>query len=248
MRGPLTLRGNDVAIMSQTQIFVSVLGAILLLVTIVYLLRHRLTELNLDFFRGLIKFGGRASPAVPPNSTPGGEAGEIPFEQQYMSHAVLGALQTKLNKTRGHHVVLETTTENFHAASTLYGQLHGNIIATCFFESPDYGDHDLAEAILAVSRFSRITIRSMCDEDAQTKVAARFATYRSRARLIVLDESTQVSKIGGIFCRCDDGSHLAFMALNNFCDAKPKNLGLVFCGDLAEQMYRYYKSFVDRYS
>ena len=234
--------------MNQIQIFLSVLGAIILIGIIVYFLRHRLTELNLDFLRGLIKFGGKASPAMHPNSDLDAHAGETPFEQQYMSHAVLRALQTELCKTRGHHAVLETTTENLHAVSTLYGQLRGDIIGTCFFESPDYGEHDLAETILTGSRFSRITIRSVCDEATQRKVAERLATYRSRTRLIVLDANIQVSKIGGIFCRCDDGSHLAFMALNNFFEAKPKNLGLVFCGDLAEQMYRYYISFVDRYS
>lgn len=235
--------------MSEEQILIAVVASLLFLGVVVYLLRHRLTKLNFDFCKGLIKFGGEAAhPTSAPQDGSGPTQEETPFEEQYMSYAVLRALQTELRKTRGHHVVLETTTENFHAASTLYGQLRGDIIGTCFFESPDYGDHDLAKAILPTSRFSRVTLRSMCDLETEHTVTARFQAYHSRARLVVLDDGVAVSKIGGIFCRCDDGSYLAFMALNNFCDAKPKNLGLVFCGDIAEQMYRYYRSFVDRYS
>lgn len=234
--------------MNGIYILVAIIGSVILIGVITYLLRDRLSEMNFEFLKGLIKFGSKSTPKGSSNVVAVNQEEDVPFEKQYMSHAVLHILQSELKKTQGHHAVLETTTENYHAASTLYGQIHGDIIGTCFFESPDYGEHrDLAEAILSGSRFARISTRNMCNEETQRKVADRFQSYRARARLIVLSEETEVSKIGGIFCKCDDGSHLAFMALNNYVDAKPKNLGLVYCGDLAEQMYKYYKSFVDRY-
>lgn len=230
-------------------VVVAIVAGAVLIGVIVYLLRDRLTDLNFDFLKGVVRFGSKASAASPViSSTDSTPDKDVAFERQYMSHAVLHVLQAKLKKTQGHHAILDTTTENFHAATTIYSQLHGDIIGTCFFENADYGDHDLAKAILSGSNFTRITVRSMCDEATQETVARRFQTYRSKSLLIVLDEETEVSKIGGIFCKCDDGSHLAFMAMNNFCDAKPKNLGLVYCGDLAEQMYSYYKSFVERYA
>ena len=233
--------------MSEIHTFV-VVAIIIFLGVIVYLLRDRLTKLNLDFFRGLIKFNGEASlPTHVPQDTISTAEEEMPFQEQFMSHAVLHILQADLKKTRGHHAILETTTENRHATSTLYGQLHGDIIGTCFFENPNYGEHDLAGTILKTSRFTRITTQDLCDDETKKRVMSQFQDYRARARLIVLDNETEVSKIGGIFCKCDDGSHLAFMALNNWYDATPKNLGLVYCGDIAEQMYKYYKSFVDRY-
>ena len=218
----------------------------LLILLIVYLLKDRLSELNFDFFKGLVRFWAKT--AVPRSNEIKPKVNDTPFEKQYMSHAVLHVLQARLKKTQGHHTVLETTTENYHAAGTIYGQIHGDIIGTCFFESPNYGKHrDLAEAILPGSRFTRISLRNMCNEETQHKLIEHFQGYRAKSRLIVLPDDVEISKMSGIFCKCDDGSHLAFMALNNYGGAKTENLGLVFCGDLAEQIYRYYKSFVDRY-
>lgn len=129
--------------MNQTQIFVAVVVSIVFLGLVVYLLRHRLTKINFDFFKGLIKFGGEACATVSVSQDAIDTFKvKTPFPDQYMSHAVLHILQVKLHKTRGHHAILEETTENYHAAGTLYGQIHGDIIGTCFFESPDYGEHE----------------------------------------------------------------------------------------------------------
>jgi len=199
--------------------------------------------------RGAIKLSGKAyqpSPGETRAQDPN-EGIALP-EKEDMSLTVMEALQVEIMRTNGHHALLGSTTENFRAASIIFSQVRGDIVATCFFECPDYGEHDLAESIMPASRFTRITIRCLCDAATREVVLRRFSSYRCRAQLLVLNDNVSISKVGGIFCKCEDGSHLAFMALNNSSDAKSRNLGLVFRGDIAQQMYRYYDSFIERYS
>ena len=114
--------------MADRYVLAVIILSVILIGVITFLLRDRLVELNFDFFKGLIKFGSKTH--VPLDLAPiAAEGNELPFERQYMSHAVLHILQKELHKTQGHHAILEETTENFHPASTPHMHAHRYTIA-----------------------------------------------------------------------------------------------------------------------
>lgn len=234
--------------MNGWQTFLIILGAIILVGFIVFILRKRLTEITLDAFK-IFKINAKAKGCkrqeIHIDTQKKFKSDQI--EKEYMSHAVLKGLQIELKKTLGQHAILETTRQNLRTTAHLYSNLQGDIIGTCFFENPDYGPNDLSESIRKGSRFYRLTLRDLCSDKSEAAISGRFNKHPSKQSLIVLDNNVEISKIGGIFCECDDKSHLAFIALNNFCGANTSNQGIVFCGDIAEAFFNYYNSFVKKY-
>jgi len=57
------------------------------------------------------------------------------------------------------------------------------------------------------------------------------------AKLITVPDNVEMTKVGGIFCKLPDKSYLAFIALNNA--EKKSNIGLSFCGTVAEYLFKY---------
>jgi hypothetical protein len=160
---------------------------------------------------------------------------------------VLRELAQKINKTDGYYVITDSRQENARAAAVLYAKLHGEVIATCFFESPDYERGDYANAVASGTRFCRITAADVCNEETAKTVVGRFTGFDCTARLAVIPSGVEISKIGGIFCKFPDKSCLAFIALNNVQDSR-SNRGLVFFGVIAQELFRYYKGFTEKYS
>ncbi len=221
--------------------------ALLVLAFGLYLLRGgRLRSLDLQLLKGLFStkwsIDTRSSKIDPKESQPT----EV-IDEQCAAHQVLKWLQDKINKTDGCYVITESRHENARTAANLYTRLNGEIIATCFFESPDYGRGDFATTVTVGTKFVRITSSDMCNEDITKTVVARFSEFPCTAQLAIVPANVEISKIGGIFCKFPDKSCLAFIALNNVQD-NAFNRGLVFYGVIAEQLFRYYDGFVARYS
>ena len=68
-------------------------------------------------------------------------------------------------------------------------------------------------------------------------------SFPSPASLTVLPKGTQITLLGGIYCRLPDRSHLAFIALN--ATESSTNRGLVFCGKIAKHLFDYYNNLIE---
>ena len=166
------------------------------------------------------------------------EAGRSGAEEvQDEAHALLQKLGAKLDRSESSYFSInEETVENFDTASQLFQNASGQVIATCFFEKPDYGESDFAQHIRAGTKFVRITRREVCPPTTERKVRQRFETLRAPSTLVVLPKKVVVSLISGIFCKLPDKSYLAFLSLTT----KKDNAGIVLCGGVAREMYRYF--------
>ncbi len=227
---------NDV---SQNVLVFAIVAVILVAFIFVIMRGGTLKEFDLQMLKGLFTFKGKADTRS--NSLPQRRSSES--NSLDSASRILKWLQDKLNKIDGNYVLTEATDENARIAANLYTRLQGDIIATCFFESPDYGTGDFAATIHRGSKFTRIALSSMCDEQTNLILSKRFGSFVCDASLLVIPDDVNISKIGGIFCKLEDKSYLTFIALNNQ-SGKGKNQGLVFCGTLAKQFYDYYNSFI----
>lgn len=220
----------------ETYVFVILLAALGLVGVVFFLMKGRsISEFDLDVLKGALRFSGRAS-----------EVDGVSASEEHANGSkateVLVWIQQQLQKVEGDFVLNETTLENAKTAAQLYSKLEGEIVATCFFESPHYDGTDFASTISDGARFYRLTSRRVCDSDTESRVVKRLRTFNCSATLTVIEDESKISKIGGIFSRLDDGSYLAFIAMDNYGNSG-SNKGLVFSGSLAEQMYKYYRSF-----
>lgn len=159
------------------------------------------------------------------------------------STRIITWLQKKLNKVEGHFVLTETKHANGTVAGQLYTKLSGNIISTCFFESPDYGNGDWAKTISPTANFTRITLEELCPIELTKVLESRLQEFECRASLKVIPSELNITKIGGIFAKLQDESYLTFISFDNYGGILNNNMGLTFSGELAEQLYRYYDSF-----
>ncbi len=204
---------------------------------VIFIMRDRLQKFTIDLLKGMLRFSGEIE--TPSN------AKRIISEQKELNKAteILKWIQHQLKKVDGAYIINDTTNENAKTAAQLYSKLEGEIIGTCFFESPDYGQGDFAKAISPGAKFYRITTRKVCSPAIQKNVETLFQSMECSASLIVIEDDVIISKIGGIFCKLPDKSYLAFIAMDNYGNSGI-NKGLVFSGSLAEQLFNYYKSFV----
>lgn len=143
---------------------------------------------------------------------------------------------------KGWFALTDSTSEQRRIAANLYTELEGEIIGTEFFECPFYGKGDFAKGIKKGSSFTRITTTDVCDKESAKKVKEEFDTFECHAKLVLVGNN-DISKIGGIYCYFNDYSYLAFIALNNY-SLKHDNKGLLITGTVAEELFKYYKSFI----
>lgn len=158
------------------------------------------------------------------------------------AHEIINWLQGNLQKITGSYIITNTKNENAKIAGQLYSRVNGEVISTCFFESPDYGHSDYANMISPATKFIRITCNDVCSDVVAKKVIDRLNSFECSASLVVVSSKINISKIGGIFCNLSDGSHLAFIAMNNRGGSN-ENQGIMLSGTIAREFFQYYKSF-----
>ena len=200
------------------------------------------TRTRMDFLRGLITFEGESEQPTKDetlaNSLSNDEPPDLALEViKYIKET------SHPEKVTGNYGVTETKQANWVIAARLYTKLDGDIIGTEFFEMPYYGRSDLASGIRKGATFHRLSVRQMCSSESEKSLNEVFSKIECDAKLIVLPENTEISKMGGVFCKFPDSSYLAFIALNNYGD-NGGNRGVVFSGAIAQQLYQYYRSFI----
>jgi len=165
-----------------------------------------------------------------------------------LAHKIIHWLrEQKPQRVRGCYVLTETTQDNAQTAAKLYTRVDGEVIATCFFESPYYGRGDFASNITEKAWFVRLASADVCDDETVRLARGALANFYCKASLVVVPKDVAISKIGGIFCHLSDRSYLAFIAMNNAQDTS-SNKGLVFSGTLAEELFAYFKGFVEAFA
>jgi hypothetical protein len=223
---------------------VIVIVALLVVALIVVLGRGgRLKSFKLDVLKGMLGFGG----TLDTKSPPGADILHEDEEYQDLAHKIIHWLrEQKPQKVKGSYVLTESIHDNAQTAARLYSKVDGQIIGTCFFEGPFYGRGDFATTINQKAHFTRLTTSEVCDEATAKQIEDIFQTMVCKAKLVIIPKNVEVSKIGGIFCRLSDHSHLAFIALNNVQETST-NRGLVFSGTLAQELFGYFQGFVDKF-
>lgn len=152
-------------------------------------------------------------------------------------------IQEEIEEINGSYIYSDSTLKNKKIATLLYTKCTKKLIGTAFFEDPNNYKDDLAAFVDQGIEFVRITTGDVCSQESQKGQKEKLRSFQSNARLVVVPADTGISKLGGLFCEMKDGSHLAFIALNNVGN-KGENHGLVFCGDTAEHLFKYYESWV----
>jgi len=223
---------NDI---SSTVMIVLLAGLVVVVVIVVLSKKGVLSELNLEMLKGMFKLNTKSDQLAISEKTEEGK--------ELQATKILKWLQEQINKVNGSYVLTDSTHENAKIAMQLYTKVTGEIIATCFFESPDYGIGDYAYGISPGTCFNRLTLRSLCNSDTESVVRERIKNFECKGNIIVIDDSVQLSKMGGIFCKMPDKSYLTFIALNSVSYSN-RNQGLVFSGTLAQQLFDYYNSFI----
>jgi len=215
-----------------TQSFLILILGLIVVALIIVLLKQNIKKFDFKLLKGLLSFSGETHKNIVKVEKENNEA-----------KTVLEWVQKNINKVDGDYILTETINENAQIAARLYSKLNGDIIATCFFDEPDYGNGDFANTISPGTNFSRITTESLCPEEKATVLRLRLKKFVCNSSLVVIPNGIEITKIAGIFCKLPDKSYISFIALNNY-GAKQLNKGLTFTGDLAEKLYEYYKSFI----
>ena len=127
---------NDIS----SPVMVVLLAGLAVVVVIVVLSKKGvLRELNLELLKGLLKLNTTSDPL------PGSD--QIEKGNELQATKILRWLQEQINKVDGSYVLTDSTHENAKISMQIYTKVTGEIIATCFFESPDYGIGDYANGI-----------------------------------------------------------------------------------------------------
>ncbi len=218
----------------STQTFIIIILGLAVVVLLILVLRQNLKKFDFKLLKGALTFSGET------HEKDNGD--KVRSESEDEAKRVLRWVQENLNKVNGNFILTDTVNENAQTAARLYTKLTGDIIATCFFEEPDYGNGDFANTISPGANFVRLTTSNLCPVDKVEMLNERLANFSCNARLIVIEDDIDVTKIAGIFSKLPDKSYLAFLALNDYGKTKV-NKGLTFTGDIAENLYEYYKSF-----
>jgi hypothetical protein len=217
--------------MTAQSFYILIIGLIIV-VLIIVLLRKNIKKFDLKLLKGVLTFSGETH-----------KSERITNNNENEAKKILKWVQENINKINGDFILTDTTTENAQIAARLYSKIRGEIISTCFFEDPDYGNGDFANTISPGTNFHRITLNSLCSLDKKDGLINRLAKYECNANLVVISNEAEITKIAGIFCKLTDKSYLAFIALNSYGPNK-KNKGLTFTGDIAQILFEYYNSFI----
>jgi hypothetical protein len=237
--------------MSNISITVAVVLVVALVVValLVVLARGgRLKTFRLKLLKGLFDLDG----TIDTHAGAGGDAkqganGMDADHVEDMAHKIIHWLrEQKPQRVKGCYVLTDSTHDNAQTAAKLYTRVDGEIIATCFFESPHYGRGDFASNITQKASFVRLTSSDICADDVACLARKCLGDFYCKASLVVVPKGVEISRIGGIFCHLSDRSYLAFIAMNNAQDTS-SNKGLVFSGTLAEELFTYFKGFVDAF-
>jgi hypothetical protein len=228
----------------STAVAIVVIAGLVVVALVIVLARGgRLRSFRLDVLKGMLGFDGTLDTQSVPAGTP---VLSVDSEVPDLAHNIIAWLREQQpQRVRGCYVLTDTTQDNAKTAARLYSRVDGEVIGTCFFESPYYGRGDFAATINEKSKFTRLTITDVCDDATAKQVQDVFTTMPCQARLVIVPNGVEVSKIGGIFCHLSDRSFLAFIALNNVQDTS-SNRGLVFSGTLAQELFAYFKGFADK--
>lgn len=204
----------------------------------------RLRSVNFNVLKGLLRFWATLDTKLDRTAIASHPNDEAPRD---LAHGIIQWLREhKPQKVLGCYVLTDSTHDNAQVAAKLFTRVDGDVIATCFFESPFYGRGDFASTIAQKARFTRLTVADACGEELAAQVRGVFKTMPCKARLVVVPQGVEISKIGGIFCHLSDRSFLAFIALNNAEDSS-SNRGLVFSGTLAEELFAYFRGFAEKF-
>ena len=228
----------------STTVAVVVIVALLVVALLIVLARGgRLQSVKLDALKGMLRFDGvldtKSAPFSPLSSDPG--------DSQDLAHRIIHWLrEQKPQSVSGCYALTDSAQENAQTAARLYSKVDGQIIGTCFFETPLYGRGDFSTTITSKAKFTRLTISDVCDEATAGQIENIFKTMTCKAQIVVVPKGVEISKIGGIFCYLSDHSYLAFIALNNVQDTS-SNRGLVFSGILAQELFVYFQGFVEKF-
>jgi len=166
---------------------------------------------------------------------------KITEETSSEAYLALKWIQEEVSIIDGSYIVSTTTLKNKEIATLMYTRCTKRIIGTAFFEDPAQYHDDLAQFVKPDIDFIRITTQEVCPDESQIVVSERLKCFQSNSRLVVVPDDAEISKIGGLFCEMSDGSYLAFIALNNKGNTGENN-GVTFCGNTAEELFRYYNS------
>jgi len=223
-------------------VYVAIAAAIVFAIVVYLTTRgNGKSKTKISFLKGLAIYEGEAEGSMA-NQVVADNSSEMPSD---LALEVIKYIKEVVSPERvnGNYAITETTQDNWVVAARLYTKLDGNIIGTAFFEQPYYGESDLASGIRKGASFYRLSIRDVCTKESEESLNAVFRKIQCDANLVVLPEKTEISKIGGIFCKFPDSSHVAFIALNNYGNDS-SNKGMIFSGVIAQQLYNYYKSFI----
>ncbi|MES9900962.1 MAG: hypothetical protein ABW148_18345 [Sedimenticola sp.] len=220
-----------------------VIAAVVLFAVVIYLTTRGKgkTKTKINILKGVATYEGESDHPTMAESVASDMGNE---EQSDQALEAIKYIKETLHpeKVSGNYEITETTQANWIIAARLYTKLDGDIISTALFESPYYGESDLASGIRKGASFTRITNREQCDQGAETSLNEVFSRIECDAKLKVLQKNTEISKIGGIFCKFPDSSYVSFIAMNNYGN-NGSNQGIVFSGVIAKQLHQYYKSF-----
>ncbi len=206
--------------------------AIIIVLLVFIILKNNIKLFNINVLKGLLSFSGETHNKV----------SDI-IEKSSEAKKILEWIQENINKASGDYVLTETINENAQIAARIYSKIQGSIIATCFFEEPDYGNGDYANAICEGTKFTRITLECLCPIEKKEILIQRLKKFECTANLVIIPQNVDITKIGGIFCKLPDKSYLVFIALNHY-GSPTINKGLLFTGEIAEKFYDYYNSFI----
>lgn len=216
----------------STNVTIILILAIIIILLVFVILKNNIKLFSINFLKGLLTFTGETHIK---------NSGAIEISSE--AKKILEWIQQNINKASGDYVLTETINENAQIAARIYSKIQGSIIATCFFEEPDYGNGDYANAICSGTKFTRITLEGLCPLEKKEILIQRFEKFECNANLVIIPQNVDITKIGGIFCKLPDKSHLVFIALNQY-GSTSINKGLLFTGEIAEKFYDYYNSFI----
>jgi len=159
------------------------------------------------------------------------------------AHMVIRTIQQEMNMIDGSYIITNSTYENGSVAASLYKHLNGTVIGTSFYENPiKYGHNDFAKALKQGCKFYRITGEELLTNSDLKTIKKQMKNYKAESKIVCLKNSAGFSKISGIYSKLNDNSYLSFIALNSI-DGE-NNKGLVFCGNLAKEVFDYYYSLI----
>jgi hypothetical protein len=161
----------------------------------------------------------------------------------------LSELEKYLESHGGEYFITKTTQENYEIARDIFKHADGAIVTTAFHDNPaDYGPGDLVRSFrFGGQQIQRLTATDVCDDASVAKARGNLQEIKPGARLIVIPKDERYTRIDGIFCRCGDGTHLAFVALTDPKTGK-NNEGIVFRDGFATEFFQYYQALAEKHT